>query len=133
MLADAGYGLSAPFRQGLSECGLTWGVGIPYKQNVYPADITMIFPLLGRGRPRERHIPDVKSVTAKAMLEAANWRTVSWRKGTKGGLSARFAAVRVRVADGPTQRIHDMGAQHLPGEEVSIWVSYMIMTSYCST
>jgi SRSO17 transposase len=42
------------------------------------------------------------------------------RKGAKGGLSARFAAVRVRVADGPTQRIHDMGAQHLPGEEV--WV-----------
>ena len=28
--------------------------------------------------------------------------------------------MRVRVADGPTQRIHDMGAQHLPGEEV--WV-----------
>lgn len=120
VLADAGYGLSAPFRQGLSERGLTWAVGIPYKQKVYPADVTMIFPVSGRGRPRERHIPDVKSVTAKAILEAANWRTVSWRKGTKGRLSARFAAVRVRVADGPTQRIHDMGAQHLPGEEV--WV-----------
>ena len=33
-------------------------------------------------------------------------------------LSARFAAVRVKVADGPPQRIHDMGAQHLAGEEV---------------
>ena len=28
--------------------------------------------------------------------------------------------IRVRVAGGSTQRIHDMGAQHLPGEEV--WV-----------
>jgi SRSO17 transposase len=28
--------------------------------------------------------------------------------------------MRVRVADGPTQRIREMGAQHLPGEEV--WV-----------
>ncbi|KAF0137727.1 MAG: transposase [Xanthobacteraceae bacterium] len=28
--------------------------------------------------------------------------------------------MRVRVADGPTQRILDMGAQHLPSEEV--WV-----------
>ena len=37
VLADAGYGLSAPFRQGLSERGLTWAVGIPYKQKVYPA------------------------------------------------------------------------------------------------
>jgi SRSO17 transposase len=120
VLADAGYGLSAPFRQGLSERGLTWAVGIPFKQKVYPADVAMIFPVAGRGRPRERHIPDVKSKTAQAMLEAARWQTVSWRKGTKGRLEARFAAVRVRVADGSTQRIHDMGAQHLPGEEV--WV-----------
>jgi SRSO17 transposase len=120
VLADAGYGLSASFRQGLSQRGLTWAVGIPYKQKVYPVDVAMIFPVAGRGRPRERHIPDVKSITAQAMLDGARWQAVSWRKGTKGRLSARFAAMRVRVADGPTQRIHDMGAQHLPGEEV--WV-----------
>jgi len=120
VLADAGYGLSAPFRQALTERGLTWAVGIPFKQKVYPADVAMIFPVAGRGRPRQRHIPDVKSVTAQTMLETAPWRTVTWRRGTKGRLSARFAAVRVRVADGPPQRIHDMGAQHLPGEEV--WV-----------
>jgi SRSO17 transposase len=120
VLADAGYGLSAPFRQGLSERGLAWAVGIPYKQKVYPRDVAMIFPVSGRGRPRQRHIPDAKSLTAQAMLEGAKWQKVSWRKGTRGRLEARFAAVRVRVADGPPQRIHDMGAQHLPGEEV--WV-----------
>ncbi|MDB5580437.1 MAG: transposase [Bradyrhizobium sp.] len=54
------------------------------------------------------------------MLENAEWRTVSWRRGTKGRLSARFAAVRVRVADGPPQRIRDMGAQPLPGEAVGV-------------
>ena len=43
---------------------------------------------------------------------------LSWRRGTKGRLKARFAARRVRVADGPPQRIGAMGAQHLPGEEV---------------
>ena len=120
VLADAGYGLSAPFRQALTERGLTWAVGIPFKQKVYPADVAMIFPVAKRGRPRQRHIPDVKSVTAQAPLETARWQTISWRRGTKGRLSARFAAARVRVADGPPQRIHDMGAQHLPGEEV--WV-----------
>jgi SRSO17 transposase len=78
----------------------------------------MIFPVAGRGRPRKNAIPDAKSISAKAMLEKAKWRKVSWRRGTKGPLSARFAAVRVRVADGPPQRIRDMGAQHLPGEEV---------------
>src|SRR6202044_1114118 len=41
----------------------------------------------------------------------------SWRKGTKGSLAASFAAVRVRIADGPPQRIHDKGMQHMPGEE----------------
>ena len=35
VLADAGYGLSAPFRQGLSARGLTWSVGIPRTQGVY--------------------------------------------------------------------------------------------------
>ena len=118
VLADAGYGLSATFRQGLSERGLTWAVGIPFRQKVYPANVSMIFPIAGRGRPRKNAIPDVTSASAQATLEAAKWRKVSWRRGTRGKLSARFAAVRVRVADGPPQRIHDMGAQHLPGEEV---------------
>ena len=117
VLADAGYGLSAPFRQALSERGLLWAVGIPRHQKVYPAEVALIFPVAGRGRPRQRHIPDRKSIAAEAMLSGASWHTVSWRRGTKGRLSARFAAVRVRVADGPTQRIRDMGHQHMPGEE----------------
>ena len=115
---DAGYGLSAPFRQGLSERGLAWAVGIPFEQKVYPADVSMVFPVATRGRPRKNAIPDITSISAQAMLEIAPWRKVGWRRGTKGKLAARFAAVRVRVADGPPQRIHDMGAQHLPGEEV---------------
>jgi SRSO17 transposase len=36
VLADAGYGLSAPFRQGLTERGLAWAVGIPRHLKVYP-------------------------------------------------------------------------------------------------
>jgi SRSO17 transposase len=120
VLADAGYGLSAPFRQGLSARGLFWAVGIPHHQKVYPADVRLIFPVTGRGRPRKRHVPDTLSVAAEAMLADAAWRTISWRTGTKGELRARFAAVRVRVADGPPQRIGDGGAQHMPGE--AAWV-----------
>jgi SRSO17 transposase len=51
------------------------------------------------------------------MLAGVKWRTLSWRTGTKGKLKARFAAVRVRTADGPPQRIWDKGQQHLPGDE----------------
>jgi SRSO17 transposase len=118
VLADAGYGLSAPFRQGLTARGLSWAVGVPGRQKAYPAHVKLIFPVAGRGRPRQRHIPDILSKPAEEMLTSAIWRAVSWRQGTKGALKARFAAIRVRVADGPPQRIGDKGQQHLPGEEV---------------
>jgi hypothetical protein len=109
---------SAPFRQGLSARGLAWAVGIPTHQKVYPREVELIFPIAGRGRPRKRHVPNILSVKAEDMLTQAKWRTLSWRKGTKGPLKARFAAARVRVADGSPQRIGDKGMQHLPGEEV---------------
>src|ERR1700728_2627035 len=58
VLADAGYRLSAPFRQGLDARGLKWGVVIPRQQKVYPSNVKLVFPVAGRGRPRKRPIPD---------------------------------------------------------------------------
>ena len=52
------------------------------------------------------------------MLAQATWQTISWRTGTKGKLKARFAAVRVRVADGPRRGIRGKTRQGVPGEEV---------------
>ena len=102
VLADAGYGLSAPFRQGLTARKLAWAVGIPRHLKVYPVGVQLIWPVTKvRGRPRKRHVPDSLSTAAEDMLASARWRTVSWRSGTKGRLKARFAAVRVRTADGP--------------------------------
>ena len=118
VLSDAGYGLSAAFRQGLSARRLVWAAGIPCHQKVYPADVRLIFPVAGRGRARRRPIPDQVSVAAETMLAAAKWHSVSWRRGTKGKLKARFAALQVRVADGPAVRLHGRNNQHLPGEEV---------------
>jgi SRSO17 transposase len=118
VLADAGYGMSAPFRQGLTARKLAWAVGIPRHLKVYPVGVQLIWPITKvRGRPRKRHVPDILSIPAEDMLAGAKWRTVSWRSGTKGRLKARFAAVRVRIADGPPQRIWNKGQQHLPGDE----------------
>ena len=116
VLADAGYGMSAPFRQGLTARKLAWAVGIPRHLKMYPADVQMIRPVTTRGRPRQR-IPDTLSVAAEDMLATAKWQNISWRTGTKGKLRARFAAVRVRVADGSPQRIKDKTYQHVPGEQ----------------
>ena len=73
--------------------------------------------MAGRGRPRKNHVPDATSLSAEKTLATASWRTLSWRRGTKGALRARFTTQRIRVADEPPQRIGDMGQQHLPGEE----------------
>jgi SRSO17 transposase len=117
VLADAGYGLSAPVRHGLTARNLAWAVGIPRHLKVYPVDVRLLWHVARRGRPRRRHVPDILSMPAEDMLAGAKWQTVSWRTGTKGKLKARFAAVRVRTADGPPQRIRDKGQQHLPGDE----------------
>ena len=113
VLTDAGYGLSAPFRHGLTARNLAWAVGIPRHLKVYPVDVRLLWPVARRGRPRRRHVPDIPSMPAEDMLAGAKWQTVSWRTGTKGKLKT----VRVRTADGPPQRIRDKGQQHLPGDE----------------
>jgi SRSO17 transposase len=116
VLADAEYGKAAEFRQALSERNLPWAVGILPTQKVYPADVTLSYPARKpTGRPRKHPVPSAASVGAAELLEARPelFRSISWRIGTKGPLQARFAALRVRVADGPVVA----RAQHLPGEE----------------
>ena len=118
VVADAGYGLSAEFRQALSARGLLWAVGIPRIQKVYAADVELTWPVGKRGAKRTSPVPNVPSTAAEDMLAGARWRTLTWRRGSKGPLKATFAAMRVRVADGPAVRMHGRNNQHLPGEEV---------------
>jgi len=77
----------------------------------------LIFPVSGHGGPRKHSISDTLSTAAETILAGTIWRKVSWRRGTKGRLTARFAAVRIRIADGEPQRILDKGQQHMPGDE----------------
>jgi SRSO17 transposase len=72
------------------------------------------------GSRRKRSEPDQVSRSAEKTLADVVWRKVTWRRGTKGRLSAHFAAARIRVADGAAQEIGGRPAQHLPGEEA--WV-----------
>ncbi|MBB1493403.1 transposase, partial [Paracoccus sp. MC1854] len=112
----AEYGKVADFRQKLSEQGLTWAVGILPTQTVYPADV-MIAPAMKRrtGRPPKHPVPSTRTYSVQAVVAALPnecWRTLSWRRGTKGDLRADFAALRVRVADGPVISRN----RRLPGE-----------------
>ena len=118
VLADSGYGSSGSFRQALSKRGLKWAVGLSRRQNVYPADIGLIFPVAKVGKPRKYRIPDQPPVSAEALLAGETWRWINWRRGTKGRLKCRFAARRVRVADGHKHRMLDNRVQCMPGDEV---------------
>jgi SRSO17 transposase len=120
---DAGSGKSAEFRQALTARGLRWAVGIDATQQVYPTDVELIAPSHGAmGRPPTPPTPTAPRISAKALIEARlaatgqggprTVRHLSWRRGTKGLLVAEFAAVRVRVADGPRMA----GGKRLPGD-----------------
>jgi len=113
VLADAGYGSSANFRQALTDRQLIWAVGIGGPQKVFPAHVRLRTPRAHPtgGRPRRHPVPSHISRHAEALLETARWQSLSWRVGTRGPLRAKFAAVRVRVADGPRAA----NRQRLPG------------------
>jgi SRSO17 transposase len=113
VVTDAGYGISAGFRLGLSARGLLWAAGIPKVQNVYSTSVELRWPRAATGRPRRHPVPSEAPVAAEVMLERVAWRRVSWRRGTKGPLAAEFAALRVRPAEGEQLR----GGWHLPGDE----------------
>jgi SRSO17 transposase len=60
-------------------------------------------PWSGRGRPpkRLRRGPEHQPLAAETLaagLPAGAWRSITWREGTAGPLTSRFAAVRVRPA-----------------------------------
>jgi SRSO17 transposase len=114
VLADAGFGMSAEFRHGLDERQLLWAVGIPRTQKVYTPKVRLRWPRAHTGRPRKTPVPSEKPREVTQVLAAAQWRRVTWRRGTKGALAERFAAIRVRVGDGPITRT----SRHLPGAEV---------------
>ena len=85
VLADAAYGSSRDFRDGIRELGLHYGVGVD------PKTVVMVFDKRGR---RRDEIVGVR-VLARRIEKQGGFRRCTWRQGTKQDLSARFALRRV--------------------------------------
>lgn len=102
---DAGYGVAMEFRQGLTERGLSYVVGIQSTTTVWPPGESPLPPVRwrGKGRPSLRvrrtrgHRPASVLELARSLPPSA-WMGVAWKEGTKGELRSRFARVRVRPA-----------------------------------
>ena len=104
-LADAGYGVDAKFRSGLTALGLAYVVGVQSTLSVWPPGMEPLppAPWAGRGRTptRLRRDSEHQPVSAKQLsmnLPSDAWREVTWREGTNDPLCSRFAAVRIRPA-----------------------------------
>jgi SRSO17 transposase len=111
VLADAGYGVDTEFRDGITELGLMYIAGIQSTTTLWPPGQEPLppKPWSGRGRrpTRLRHDDDHQPVSAKDLalgLPAKAFRRVTWREGSNTKLASRFAAVRVRPAQGDTSR-----------------------------
>jgi SRSO17 transposase len=104
-LVDTGYGTDTDFRDGITEMGLPYVVGIQSSISLWPPGQEPLLPKAwsGRGRPTSSIRRDTKHrpISAKQMalgLPKRAWRRVTWREGTNTKLTSRFAAVRVRPA-----------------------------------
>ena len=105
VVADAGYGDTTEFREGLTERGFSYVLGIKSETSVWPPGKQPLPPKRrpepGRPATRLRRDADHRPVSARALadlLPKKAWKTVRWREGTKGTMGSRFAAARVRPA-----------------------------------
>jgi SRSO17 transposase len=111
VLGDAAYGDETDFRVGVTDLGLRYVLGVRPGTSVWAPGTGPLppAPWSGRGRIPTRLRRDAQNqpVTLKALaisLPTWAWRKVTWREGSQGKLSSRFAAVRVRPAHRDTQR-----------------------------
>ena len=103
VLADSEFGTVTKFRQQLSKWKLTYAVGIDKTLSVVAGDLDLgeVPAGHGAGRPPSRPPAVVAglptfSVRQWARDHAGDFRQVTWRQGSQGAMSSRFAAWRVR-------------------------------------
>ena len=101
VVADAGYGVSGPFRRELEARGLYYVAGVTEQMIVFAEEPRWEWPeAASRSAHRPRSRPRLakgtpEPVTLAEVAARTPLRRVTWRQGTKGPLSARFAWQRV--------------------------------------
>jgi SRSO17 transposase len=105
VLADAAYGINTEFRDGLTQLGLQYVVGVQSSMTVWePGKQPLPAKPRGKmGRPPRllQRNTDHQPVSVKQLamkLSSTDFREITWREGTDRKLQSRFAAVGVRPA-----------------------------------
>jgi len=125
-LGDAGYGQIPAFRQGVTERGFQYVLGIQRTEMIWPPGWAPLPPGTKPPRPgrtrTENHLrqnPAIPALTVKDFAMALPpdaWQDRSWRQGTKGILHSRFAWCRVRPTAGCYNRKSEI-VYRIPEEE----------------
>jgi SRSO17 transposase len=104
VVTDAGYGVAQDFRDGLEQRELHYIAGVTEDMVVFTEEPEWIVPPWGgRGRrPTRPRLtdPSPRPVSLKELAARTPLRKVTWREGTKGKLSGRFAWLRAWPAQG---------------------------------
>ena len=99
VIADAGCGVSGPFRDGLAQRGLHYVVGVTDEMVVFTEPPRWVGPKAATGgRPQKRHRlaeGSPRPVSLRELAARTPRRKVTWREGTKGPMAGRFAWLRV--------------------------------------
>ncbi|MEU8527181.1 IS701 family transposase [Streptomyces sp. NPDC048629] len=116
VVADAGYGASTPFRLALEERGLSYVVALTGKEVAHPEALEPHRPAYGGlgppTLPRYRTPPRALAELA-ADVPACGFCEVTWREGSKGLMTSRFAVLRVRPGGKQALRAaQDAGGGH---------------------
>ncbi len=110
VLADSGYGDAYDFRHGLRNRELDYVVQVSAELTGWTEDPHPAEPPMKRGGkiPRKRlykkELPCARDLCQIAKdLPPQSWKKITWREGTKGPLTSRFARVIVWMAGGLLQ------------------------------
>ena len=109
VVADEGYGQDGAFRLGLTERGIAYVVGVRSDTAVLPEQAARTAPpWSGTGRKPVLRYRDKPASVRELVLAAGRGalHRVTWRRGSKGPLRSRFAALRVRPAGVRIRRAH---------------------------
>ncbi len=111
VLGDTSYGNDSGFRSGVAALGLDYVLGVLGNATVWPPGTEPAVPAYsGRGRRPKRlrrggdAAPVIQVRALAGALPPEAWQVVTWREGTAEPLASRFAALRVRPAQGDSRR-----------------------------
>jgi SRSO17 transposase len=108
--ADAGYGKGPGFCLALDEMGETFIVDLHSDFRVYVEDPKPYLPqkVNQTGRPFTNYRSDQTALEVKALMNSVpgqQWKTVTLRQTTRGGLRVRICRLEVYVWDGESEEV----------------------------